>query len=145
MKGQRLLGDLGDGRLNLLLDRLGDELDDNDLGVVTLPATQLHDAGVAAIAVSPHTLLGLLEDLANELLVAELGDGQTAAGKVAPLGPGDDLINIGTNGLGSRLDGLDWTRLFFIALVWLASVPSFIPFFLLCLMYLISSAITNQR
>ena len=83
-----LLGSSGllGGRSSLLglrRARLGDELHDNDRSVVALTVTELHDTGVTAVAVLPHALGSLVEDLGNELLIAELGDGQTTRVQVA--------------------------------------------------------------
>ena len=106
MSAYLLLLDLGNG-LVLGGAGLGHELDDDDLSGVTLAGAKLHDAGVATVAVGPHALSGLLEDLAHDLLVANLCDGEAAGVQVALLGPGDDLVHVGTNGLGAGLKGLD--------------------------------------
>ena len=112
LDGLDLLGSSGllGGRSSLLglrRARLGDELHDNDRSVVALTVAELHDAGVTAVAVLPHALGSLVEDLGNELLVAELGDGQTTRVQVALLGPGDDRIDDRTQRLSAGLGGLD--------------------------------------
>ena len=91
----------------LLHAGLGHELDDAHLGVVALTGAEAHDAGVTAVAVGPHALSGLLEDLLDELLVAELGDSKTTGVQVAALGPRDDGLGKTTERLGARNGGLD--------------------------------------
>lgn len=67
LDGLDLLGSSGllGGRSSLLglrRARLGDELHDNDGSIVALAVTELHDAGVTAVAVLPHALGSLVED-----------------------------------------------------------------------------------
>ena len=115
-----LLGDLLRGGLlgsGLLLGRgltlglghagLGHELHDDHGGVVALAGPELHDAGVAAGTILEHALGDLLEDLADELLVVQVGDGQTAGVQIAALGPGDHLVDLRADLLGTGLHRLD--------------------------------------
>ena len=115
-----LLGDLLRGSLlgsGLLLGRglalslghagLSHELHDDHGSVVALAGPELHDAGVAAGTILEHALGDLLEDLADELLVVQVGDGQTAGVQIAALGPGDHLVDLRADLLGTGLHRLD--------------------------------------
>ena len=120
---------------SLLGNRLGNDLDDDHLGVIALTTAKLHDARVTAVTVGPHALSGLVKELSHKLLIAKLGDSKTTRVQVALLGPRDDRLSERAQGLGAGLGGLDaivleesLSGLFFMALVWLASVPSLRPF-----------------
>lgn len=99
------------GRSGSLLDlgsaRLGHDLDDDHPSVVALAGTELHDAGVTTVAISPHALRGLVENLGHEILVAELGDSKAARVQVALLGPRDDGLGEAAERLCTGLGGLD--------------------------------------
>ena len=126
LDGLDLLGSSGllGGRSSLLglrRARLGDELHDNDGSVVALAVAELHDAGVTAVAVLPHALGSLVEDLGNELLIAELGDSQTTRVQVALLGPSDDRVDDRTQRLSAGLGGLDAVEI--VAGIYLSAEP----------------------
>lgn len=113
-----------------------------------LRVAELHDAGVTAVAVLPHALGSLVEDLGNELLIAELGDGQTTRVQVALLGPGDDRIDDRTQRLSAGLGGLDAVVLeeglgqaLLHGLGVARSVPSFRPFLIVVTHGLVSPQI----
>ena len=93
--------------LFLGLYRLGAELHDYHGSVVALAVAKLHDTSVATLTISELTLSNLLEYLAYQLLVAKCCDSKTAGMQVALLCPGDDLVYIGADFLGARLNRLD--------------------------------------
>ena len=82
------------------------KLDDGHRGAVAMTETGLQHAGVAAFA-------GLVafrdgrEQLADDLLIAQIGDGLTAGVQVAALAEGDQLLGHRAKVLGLRQGGLD--------------------------------------
>src|SRR4051812_39649233 len=84
-----------------------DELEQHHLGRVRATRTELEDAGVAArpLAVTRRDLLEQLVD--RELVLAERRQRLAPRVQVAALGERDQLLDLGLDGLGLRLAGLD--------------------------------------
>src|SRR3954451_20318004 len=84
-----------------------DELEEHHLGRVRATRPELEDAGVAArpLAVTRRDLLEQLVD--GELVLPEGRQRLAPRVQVAALGQRDQLLDLGLDGLGLRLAGLD--------------------------------------
>ena len=84
-----------------------DELEEHHLGRVAATRAELEDAGVAAgpLRVARSDLLEQLVD--GELVLPQRAERLPAGVEVAALGQRDQLLDLGLDGLGLRLGGLD--------------------------------------